>query len=135
MKRMSTIILIFFMTLELLAPESNTAVIIASEPIKPYKTIIKAIGSVECRFDTLAVNPIEQAYGYFQCRQIRLDDYYKQTGIRYSLTDMLDYEKAEKIFLYYASQFNPADIKGICVNWNGVSKRNLYYKKVQKAML
>jgi len=131
---MLTTILIFFMTLELLAPESNTAVIIASEPIKPYKTIIKAIGSVECRFDTLAVNPIEQAYGYFQCRQIRLDDYYKQTGIRYSLNDMLDYEKAEKVFLHYACQFRHDDYKAIAWDWNK-SRTNKYFLKVQKAML
>ena len=135
MMRMTAMMIFILMSIELLAPESKTAVIIASEPIKPYKTIIRAIGSVECLFDTLAINPIEQAYGYFQCRQIRLDDYYKQTGIRYSLNDMLDYEKAERVFLHYASQFNPTDIKGICVNWNGVSKKNLYYQKVKKAML
>lgn len=82
--------------------------------------------------DTLAVNKIEQAYGYFQIRQVRLDDYYERTGIKYTLGDMLNYQKAERVFLHYAIEIGYRDPGKIARDWNGSGPKTWeYWKKVK----
>jgi hypothetical protein len=130
MKKMITTLISIMLFWSLAAPPSNSGMIFVAEVFRPYKTIIHAIGATETNHDTLAINPKEQAYGYFQVRQIRLDDYYQRTGIRYELSDMLNYQKAEAVFLHYACKFRYDDYKGIAYDWNK-SVTNRYWNKVR----
>lgn len=127
--------LFIVITLLLYAPGPVTLMIPADKAIKPFAGLIRAIGKVECSYDTLAVNHTEDAWGYFQIRQIRLEDYKKQTGIFYSRADMLDYYKAEKVFMFYAMQMGPYNLELIAKRWNGSGpKTEEYWKKVQRCL-
>jgi hypothetical protein len=109
------------------APNRESLVIVASPPVEPYKKLIHAIGMVETMFDTLAYNPVEKAAGYFQIRPIRLEDYNKRTGNKYTMKDLFNYEISEKIFLYYAVQIGPYDQEKIARRWNGSGTRTIHY--------
>jgi hypothetical protein len=109
------------------APVPEEVTIVYSPPLNPYKKLIYAIGMAETKCDTLAYNPIEKATGYFQIRPIRLRDYNSRTGNNYRLADMYDYEKAEKVFLYYAIQIGPYNFEKIARNWNGSGHLTAYY--------
>jgi hypothetical protein len=118
------------LTAKAIAPPVNALYILQAEGINPYKRLIFAIGMVECNCDTLAYNPVEQATGYFQIRPIRLRDYNQRTGSNYKLADMYDYQKAEKVFMYYARD---GDLEHIARSWNGSGKQTLtYWNKVKK---
>jgi hypothetical protein len=121
-----TLIILFF-ALRVSAPSRESLMIPESRPVEPYKPLIRAIGIVETRCDTLAYNPIEQAAGYFQIRPIRLEDYNKRTGSKYTMYDMFDYKISEKIFLYYAVQIGPYDFEKIARRWNGSGPRTIHY--------
>jgi len=102
-----------------------------SSRIDPYEAIWTAICEVESN-TTSVINTKEQAYGIAQIRQIRLDDYYNRTGIRYSLVDMLDSIKSREVFYYYANKNK--DTEQIVRRWNGDpnSKQTLkYFNKVK----
>jgi len=137
------VILIIFLLLvstRAFAPNNPTIYINQSEGINPYKPIIFAIGMVEVfhdgKLDTLSINAKEQAYGYFQVRQVRLDHYYERTGIKYSLQDMLDYEKAEKVFLYFSSIIGYQDPCKIARDWNGSGPMTwIYWENVSKFLI
>jgi hypothetical protein len=139
---MKVILLITFLLVsyKAFAPEFHWLPV--PEPIKidPYKSIKYAIGKVEVfangYMDTLAINQTEQAYGYFQIRQIRIDDYYTRTGIRYTLRDMLDYKKAERVFQYYAAQIGFKNPGEIARRWNGTGPQTWeYWKKVRNYLI
>jgi hypothetical protein len=135
---MKVILIIFLLlvSIKVLAPSSPCLVIFDSQGIDPFRKLRYAIGMVETKLDTLAINRQERAYGYYQVRQVRLNDYYKRTGIRYSLKDMLDYDKAEKVFMYYATQIGPYDPSRIARNWNGSGPKTwVYWKKVKKVLI
>lgn len=121
--------------LQVYAPIYRAIHIRQEMPIEPFKALIHAIGSVECDYDTLAYNPKEEATGYFQIRPIRLDDYNKRTGSSYVLDDMFDYDKAEIVFLYYASRIGPYDIEKVAKDWNGSGKMTIdYWNRVRKRL-
>lgn len=140
MKKMVTLILFLLITVNLFAPGDERPILIAPVLTHPYAKIITAIGTVESNLDTLAYNPEEDAVGFFQVRQIRLDDYYQRTGKRYSLRDMYDYNKAEEVFLYYTTRYKPCEIEKIARTWNGgyegMNKKSTikYWRKVQNAL-
>jgi len=135
MKMTILTLIITLFTLTLKAPSDEAIRIVKTEPIQPFKQLIYAIGSVECSFDTLAYNPQEEATGYFQIRPIRINDYNKRTGSDYTLNDMFDYYKAEKVFLYYASQIGPYDIERVAKSWNGSGPKVIEYWKLIKQNL
>ena len=86
---------------------------------------------VESSGDTLAFNLIEEAYGAFQIRPIRLLDYYQRTGRKYKIEDCYNYKISKEIFLYYAIRNGNLDYQTIARNWNGSGKMTLdYWKKV-----
>lgn len=106
----------------LAAPPSSSMVIFATEEIKPYETLWNATCKVESNFNPYAVGDKhlkQHSFGIAQIRKTRLDDFYKQTGIRYSVTDMYDTVKSKQVFMHYASQHHPSDIRGIVSSWNG----------------
>jgi hypothetical protein len=125
--------LFLLLSVRLFAPVTDYTALLLNEPINPYKTILEAIGKVESKQDTFAINVKEMAIGYFQVRPIRLEDYYNRTGIRYYPWDMLDYDKAEKVFRYYASQFEPWDYEAISKDWNK-SVTDIYFNKVKQQL-
>ena len=131
MLRMTIITIFILWFSQLTAPPSGGIAIEVSEGINPYKTIIHAIGEVESKHDTLAYNPGEGATGYFQIREIRLRDYNERTGECLTMTDMYDYHKAERVFLYYATQFRYDDYRSIARDWNK-SRTNRYWNRVKK---
>jgi hypothetical protein len=127
LKRLILFTVLFTVTLKALAPSRDPIIIIASEPVNPYKKLIYAIGMVETKCDTLAYNPVEEAVGYFQIRPVRLEDYNKRTGNHYKKNDLYNYKISEKIFLYYASQLGPYDFERISRRWNGSGPKTYHY--------
>jgi hypothetical protein len=124
---------LFLSALRAFAPTNGSLVIFIPAPEEPFKKLIYAIGLVETKFDTLSYNPVEQAAGYFQIRPIRVLDYNRRTGNRYSLNDMFDYNISEKVFLYYASQIGPYNFEQIAKKWNGSGKITFeYWDQVKK---
>lgn len=101
----------------------------------PFEAILKAVVEVESKNGIYLFNPKENAVGYFGIRPIKLKDYCEKTGKRITLEQCYDYEMGKEIFLFYASQFSPDNIKGICINWNGRSRHNKYYLRIQKILL
>lgn len=116
------------------APEYKTVPVLVSEAVNPYIPIVNAVSMVESSGGIHLLNEKENAVGYFGIRPIRLRDYNQRTGKSITHQQCYDYETGKMIFMYYASQYDYRDIKGICVGWNGVSKRNLYYLKVKKTL-
>jgi len=126
-------ILLLPLAFRLSAPSRESELILYSQPVEPYKQLIRAIGIVETMEDTLAYNPIEKAAGYFQIRPIRLEDYNKRTGSNYKMKDLYRYEISEKIFLYYAAKTGPYNFERIAKNWNGSGPRTIHYwNKIKK---
>jgi len=123
------ILIFLFLCRILLAPEFRTLYIESAKRIDPYKKITDAIGWVESRHNTLAINPKEMAIGYFQIREVRLKDYYRRTGIYYTLSDMLDYDKAARVFRYYAELEGWRNPERIARCWNGGVENGMRYKQ------
>jgi hypothetical protein len=101
------------------APPSPAIAIVGIDAVRPYEALWHATCYVETRFDTMAIgdkNLKTHSYGIAQIRQSRLDDFYEQTGIRYSVTDMFDPAKSKEVFMFYASG---SDLECIARMWNG----------------
>lgn len=132
LKRIQVVVILLTVSLYVFAPSNNSIVIFTSQPSEPFTKLISAIGRVETNYDTLAYNPKEEAVGFFQIRPIRVNHYNKRTGNSYKPADMYDYETAEKVFLYYASEIGPYNFEKIAKNWNGSGKMTIqYWKKVK----
>ena len=133
MKKTVIAVLCVCFSLNLFAPATNALIIEPAVSVNPFGKIIYAIGMVETKLDTLAYNAEEDAVGYFQIRPIRVRDYNRRTGSSYTVNDMYDYNIAEKIFLYYASQIGPYNLEKIAKNWNGSGRKTkIYWNKVRK---
>jgi hypothetical protein len=130
------IIAITFLTvfaLRVFAPVRSTLIIDNPPAVEPFRNLIYAVGMVETQLDTLAVNPLEEAVGFFQIRPIRLMDYNIRTGSSYKTNDLFNYKISEKIFLYYASEIGPYNLERISKAWNGSGESTkLYWARVQK---
>jgi len=126
------LILCFFLfELKAAAPGTISTVIFVYEPVKAYTRLINAVVMVESSGDTLAFNQLEEAYGAFQIRPIRLLDYYLRTGKKYKIEDCYNYKVSEEIFLYYAVMNGSLDYQSIACNWNGSGKMTIdYWKKI-----
>ena len=133
MKHAILFLILLFVCKVLFAPEHRSALIEYGKKIDPYKRVIEAISWVESRRNDNSINWTEFAYGRYQIRQIRLTDYFQRTGIRYTLTDMLDSAKAGNVIRYYASSFGPYNTEGFILDWNCGSRE--YLRKVKKQLL
>jgi hypothetical protein len=117
----------------LFAPGSHAITMVEGKESNPFSDLIYAIGKVETNLDTLAYNPTEEATGFFQIRPVRVEDYNRRTGNSFTLSDMYDYSKSEKVFLYYASEIGPYNFERIARRWNGSgSKTYNYWKRVKR---
>lgn len=134
-KTTAGIILTFLFVLNVFAPDYKTLTIREQAPVQPFSKLIYAVGMVETGLNTLSYNPVEQAAGCFQIRPIRVEDYNRRTGKKYTLRDMFNYEKSEEIFLYYASLYGPANFEKIAKRWNGSGPGTIEYWKMVKEYL
>lgn len=119
--------LLLFIPFRASAPVWNSLSITLPVADKPFKNLVHVIGLVETFGDTLAYNPLEDAYGIFQIRPVRLNDYNYRTHNCYSRKDLFKYEISEKIFLYYADQIGPYRFEKIARNWNGSGRKTDFY--------
>lgn len=111
----------------LFAPEAHTLMVPEPEGIDRFARIVYAIGMVESGGDATAINHREGAYGKYQIRAIRLKDYHQRTGVKYSVVDMLDEKKAEKVLRYYCN-IHKFD-RDIALDWN--CRSEVYWRKVK----
>lgn len=121
----------------LTAPSSPHVVIAIPDEICPYQALWNATCKTESNFNPYAIGDKHlknKSYGIAQIRQSRLDDYYKQTGIRYTVKDMFDTVKSKQVFMFYA---RGTDLETIARTWNGgpdgMSKKatKKYWKLIQ----
>ena len=126
-------------TIKAYCPTSKAITIFEAKPLKPYEKAWDATCRVETNFDPLAIGDKhlkQKSYGIVQIRQTRLDDYYRQTGIRYSIKDIINVEKSKEVFMFYACKYHPEDVESIVRCWNGGQKgmrkmsTKKYYKKI-----
>lgn len=134
---MKTILLIILTLFPdtLLAPGYNTITLVEIEAINPYSDTWKAVKTVELRGkpDT-TINYREMAYGPGGIRQPKLDDFNRETGKSYQLTDCLNETIAEEVFMHFAAKHHHDDILALCREWNGRSRTNKYYKLISKQL-
>lgn len=125
----------FVFSIKAFAPACKSFNIILPSAVEPYKQLERAIGMVETVGDTLAYNPLEEAYGIFQIRPVRLIDFNHRTQSNYTRKDLFDYVVSEKIFLFYADQMGPYNIEKIARRWNGSGEQTDYYWDRVKELL
>ena len=135
------ILIISLFSLSLTAPPKPHFLIAVPETIKPYEGVWNATCDVESRFNPLAIGDKHlrnKSYGIAQIRQSRLDDYYLQTGIRYTTEDMFCPIKSKEVFMHYA---RGSDLEVIARCWNGgpngMNKKSTiqYWKLIQTKLL
>jgi len=135
MKRLLLILCIAFYGDLAVCPPTNTLTIATKPPIKPYEALWEATTFIESSNNPNALNRLEMAYGIVQIRKIRIDDYNKRTGQRYSLQDCYNPKISKEIWLYYATKFHYSQSEGIAKAWNGSGKKNKeYWAKIKKQL-
>jgi len=118
---MKILILLAMVVFRAYSPGSHVMTVIGTEAIRPHEAVWNATCKVESNFNPFAVGDkhlSKHSYGIAQIRQSRLDDYYRETGIRYTIEDMFIPEKAKQVFMYYAHPDNEITAR----TWNGGSK-------------
>jgi hypothetical protein len=108
-------------------PAQKGFYIFGREPINPYERLYLAVCLVESSNNPLAYNSKENAVGISQIRQVRLNDYNRQTGKRYTLREMYDPYKSKEVFMYYAGKYPYTDYETIARAWNGSGKATIKY--------
>ena len=109
------------------APEAKVAFVFVSAPVNSFDRLVKAIVKVESKGDNEAFNLAEQAVGAFQIRPIRLLDYNRRTGNKYTSEECYNFEISKKIFLYYADQIGFPHYETIARSWNGSGDTTIEY--------
>lgn len=124
------IVILLMISIKVLAPGGPKYIAMkASEAISKYDALIKAIVWVESRNGIYVFNPKENAVGWFQIRQCRVDHYNRLTGNNYSLKDCYDYDLSREIFLLFAKG---KDFETAARNWNGSGEKTIeYWNKVK----
>jgi hypothetical protein len=132
-KKLISLLLFLSFAFNAFAPGTGSLIIFDVPPAEPFIDLMNAIATVETNNDTLAYNPLEEAAGCFQIRPIRVEDYNRRTGSNYTKDDLFSYNISRKIFLYYASQIGPYNLKKIASDWNGSGPQTLeYWDRVSK---
>lgn len=130
-----TLAVIFLMlTGKSIAPDFESVAIVEDQPVRYYENLMEAILEVESAGDTMAYNAVEEAYGPFQIRPIRLSDYNKRTGKNYMMMDCYTLKVSREVFLYYATRIG-FDYEIIAKKWNGSGKMTIDYWSRVKSRL
>ncbi len=124
------------------SPNHMKTIYIPFAPVyRPFEPLWRAVCTVESSNDPNAIGDKKlkhKSYGIAQIRQTRIDDYFRQTGIRYTTKEMFDTTKSKSVFMFYAMQYSPNDIESVARSWNGgargIKKHSTkkYYRKVLK---
>jgi len=126
-------VLFFLSAIRVFAPDSNTITVIKEPAIQPFSKLLYATAMVETMGNSLAYNEFENAVGIYQIRQVRIDDYNRRTGSNHSLNEMFDPLLSRKVFLYYASLYEPHELEKIAKAWNGSGPMTeLYWKRIRE---
>jgi hypothetical protein len=135
MKLKITLAVIFVvLSAKAIAPNEVSFVIEKPQPIYHYERLMQAILQVESAGDTMAFNALEEAYGPFQIRPIRMADYNKRTGKGYSMKDCYSLKVSREVFLYYAVRIG-TDYEKIAKRWNGSGVLTIgYWARVKKIL-
>lgn len=121
-------------TARAIAPNVNVLPVVESRPVDIYERLMQAILQVESAGDTMAYNPVEQAYGPFQIRPIRLTDFNKRTGKTYLMRDCYTLRVSREVFRYYAVRIG-SDYETIAKKWNGSGVMTIdYWRKVKNVL-
>jgi hypothetical protein len=134
-KMITTLLLTLYFSI-LTAPPNQMIYIADREPLNIYDNLIKAIVQVESNGNRYALNVKEGAYGCFQVRLCRLQDYNAETGLKLSLIDMYDYEISRKVFLHYTKGRSFETIsRAWCSGERGTKKASQnYWQKVKQLL-
>ena len=144
MKKMTILIPLLLITVNLFAPGDERPIIVSPVLINPYLKLWRATCIVESnlRHDAVGDKYLDNwSYGIAQIRQSRLNDFYAKTGIKYNVIDMLDSTKSYNVWIYYALQYPATDTERISREWNGgqngMKKTSTikYYLKIKKELL
>lgn len=133
MKKLLFGIILFSITLKASAPSHHELIIFQFPAISYRDLVIEAMGMVESNNNDFAVNELEQAYGRYQIREIKLKWYAQRTGIHYMLWQCFDKEISLSILKYHLSQYD--DIELAIRKWNGSGKKTWQYLERVKAKL
>jgi hypothetical protein len=133
LRRLIFAVTFLLVSFRVVAPENHTFMLIESPAIKPFSALIYATSMVETMGNPMFYNELENAVGILQIRQIRVDDYNRRTGNKYTLADMSDIKISEKVFLYFASLYKPHELERIAKAWNGSGPMTeLYWKRIKE---
>jgi hypothetical protein len=135
MSRLSLILILLLFSAKAIAPDHQVISLVESGSINPFEELIRAVMQVESSGDTLAYNAEEEAYGPLQIRPIRLYDYNKRTGKKYTMHDCFRKDVSFEIFLYYATLIGYPNFETIAKRWNGSGKLTITYWEKVKARL
>lgn len=129
---MITILFFLMLRINAFCPEINVFYILKAKEINYYDKLIQAVVMVESMNGKYIYNAKEDAVGWFQIRQVRIDNYNELTSSCYTLKDCYDYELSRKIFLFYAhgKSYNQA-----ARDWNGSGRQTLTYWGKVKTLL
>lgn len=134
MKKLLFILFLFFSN-KAIAPDIKIITIFKADHINIYEKLIRAVIHVESGGNNFAHNILEDAYGAFQIRPIRLLDFNQRTGKKYLMQDCYNYEISKEIFLYYAMKNPSSSFESISRNWNGSGEMTIdYWRKVSACL-
>jgi len=113
-----------------MAPMDDFAVILRPEPVNPYLKLYNASCFVESSHREKVINYEEKAYGIVQLRQMKLDDYNRETGNHYTLQDCLNPDISKMIWMHFASKYDYRDYEKVAKAWNR-SKTDIYWNRIK----
>lgn len=131
--KQSLLILFLLISIRVMAPTQRYLPLLRPEPVNPYLNLYKASCFVESSHRAKVINEKEKAYGIVQLRQMKLDDYNKETGNHYTLHDCLDQDISKTIWMHFASKYDYRDYELIAKSWNR-SKTDIYWNKIKLAL-
>ena len=136
MKKLVLFILLF-LPITLFAPSDPVWLTIEQvKPINPYIPLLEAVSVVESNQNAFAVNEEEQAYGMYQIRQCKLDDFNAAHRTKYVLADLFDVSLSEGVFYWHCGQYSPYDFETIARAWNGSGEMTkIYWEKVELELI
>lgn len=127
-----TILILSLFLSNLKAPDTKAVYLIEPEEINYYTPLIRAITTIESNNGKYLLNKKEQAVGWFQIRQCRVEHYNRLKGTNFVLEDFYDYELSREMFLYFTQN---RSYETVAKSWNGSGKMTIeYWKKVKKQL-
>lgn len=124
--------MMLLLSVKLFAPEFRAFYLIADEPISGYEPLVRAVTWIESMDGLYVYNPAEEAVGWFQIRQCRVDHYNRLLGTSYVLEDFYDYALSRKMFLYFAAG---KSFEQAARQWNGSGPMTIDYWNRIKVLL